>query len=108
MGPLRTAESTFYRVGVSFEEAVHTLDAQLANLMELARFIVAYVHAVVLADERLLTNRAFVERIDLQQFRFDLDEMRDRYAQCADATELYAWSFDPNVFDRFRPHAASV
>jgi len=108
MGPLRTAESTFYRVGVSFEEAVHILDAQLANLTELARFIVAYVHAVVLADERLLTNRAFVERIDLHQFRFDLDEMRDRYAQCADATELYAWSFDPRVFDRFRPHAASV
>jgi len=108
MGSLHTAESTFYRVGVSFEEAIHTLDAQLANLMELARFIVAYVHAVVLADERLLTNRAFVEHIDLHQFRFDLDEMRDRYARYANATELYTWSFDSSVFDQFRPSAASV
>jgi flavin-dependent dehydrogenase len=106
VGPLRTAESTFYRVGISFEEAVRTLDEQLANLMELARFIVAHVHAVVLADERLLTNRVFVEHIDLHQLRFDLDEMRDRYTQCADATELYTWSFDPSVFDRFRPHVA--
>jgi len=105
MGPLRTAESTFYRVGVSFEEAVRILDAQLTNLMELARFIVAHVHAVVLADEHLLTNRAFVERIDLHQLRFDLDEMRDRYAQCADATDLYTWSFDSSAFDQFRPHA---
>jgi hypothetical protein len=108
MGPLRTAESTFYRVGISFEEAVRTLDEQLANLMELARFIVAHVYAVVLADERLLTNRAFVEHIDFHQLRFDLDEMRDRYAQYADATELYTWSFDPSVFDRFRPQVALV
>ena len=36
LGPLRTAESTFYRVGVSVEEARCILDEQLANLTELA------------------------------------------------------------------------
>ena len=79
LGALRTAESTFYRVGVSVEEARCILDEQLANLKELARYIVAYVSSVVLADERVLTNRAFIERIDLQNLRFDPGAMYDRY-----------------------------
>ena len=36
-----------------------------------------------LADERVLTNRAFIEGIDLQNLRFDPGAMCDRYAQCA-------------------------
>jgi len=51
LGALRAAESTFYRVGVSVAEARGILDEQLTNLRELARHIVAYVSAVVLADE---------------------------------------------------------
>ena len=108
LGPLRSAESTFYRVGVSIEEAVRVLDAQLANLMELARFIVAYVHSIVLADERLLTDRAFVEEIDLHHLSFNVEEMRAHYAQYAHSTERYSWSFDPRALDRFRPHTTSL
>ena len=102
LGPLRTAESTFYRVGVSLEEAITILDMQVANLRELARYIVAYIHSVVLSDERLLTNRSFIESIDLQHFRFDVDEMRNGYAQHIDSAELYEWSFDPYVLGQFR------
>jgi flavin-dependent dehydrogenase len=108
IGALRTAESTFYRVGISVAEAPRILDEQLASLRELARYIVAYVSSVVLADERVLTNRAFVEGIDLQNFRFDPVAMYDRYVQCAGVTEPYAWSFDPSVLDHLQtePHTA--
>jgi flavin-dependent dehydrogenase len=107
-GSLRKAESTFYRVGVSVEEAIAILDAQLANLKELAHYIVAHINSVVLADERVLTNRSFVESIDLQHLCFDPDEMHARYTQCANSAEQYAWSFDPSVLDQFRtePRAA--
>jgi flavin-dependent dehydrogenase len=106
LGALRTAESTFYRVGVSVEEARDILDEQLANLTELARYIVAYVSSVVLADERVLTNRAFVEGIDLQNLRFDPGAMYDRYTPCAAVPEPYAWSFDPFVLGHLQtePH----
>jgi 2-polyprenyl-6-methoxyphenol hydroxylase-like FAD-dependent oxidoreductase len=102
IGTLRTAESTFYRVGVSVEEARRILDEQLANLKELARYIVAYVSSVVLADDRMLTNRAFIESIDLHNLRFAPDEISDRYARYAGTTEPYVWSFDPSVLDQFR------
>jgi hypothetical protein len=102
LGPLRTAESTFYRVGVSVEEAIQLLDSQIANLRELARFIVVYISSVVLRDEHLLTNRSFIESIDLQDFHFDPDEIRHRYAKCSASIGLYSWSFDPRVLSQFR------
>jgi flavin-dependent dehydrogenase len=102
LGPLRTAESTFYRVGVSVEDAVAILEAQLTNLKELARYIVAYIYSVVLSDECVLTNRAFIESIDLQHFRFDPDEMHDHYARYAALGDLYVWPFDPFVLGQFR------
>jgi hypothetical protein len=108
IGALRSAESTFYRVGVSPAEAREVLDEQLENLRELARFVVAHVHSVVLGDEGVVANRPFVESIDLENFRFDEDEMRARYAEYAGAAEQYTWAFDPTVLRRFRtePRAA--
>lgn len=102
IGALRVAESTFYRVGVTVEEAREVLDEQLANLMELARFIVAHVHSVVLGDASVITNRSFVESIDLDNFYFDESRMCERYAVHAETTERYVWAFDPSVLDRFR------
>jgi flavin-dependent dehydrogenase len=108
IGALRTAESTFYRVGVSVEEARDILDEQLDNLKELARYIVAYVSSVVLADEGVLTNRAFVESVDLRNLRFDPGELYDCYAQYAEATAPYAWSFDPCVLGQLRPEPCAA
>lgn len=98
---LRTAESTFYRVGVSVDEARRILDEQLLNLKELARFIVAHIHSVVLADESVLTNRAFVESLNLSDLRFDLEEMRAHYGRHEQAPDQYLWSFDPFVLKKF-------
>ncbi|MBA3241157.1 MAG: hypothetical protein H0T60_08010 [Acidobacteria bacterium] len=100
--PLRTAEGAFYSVGVTVEEAKEVLAAQLDNLMELARYIAAYVASVVLDDERALTNAEFVEGIDLDHLRFDPGEMRARYAACAGAARRYEWSFDSRALDVFR------
>jgi 2-polyprenyl-6-methoxyphenol hydroxylase-like FAD-dependent oxidoreductase len=108
IGSLRMAESMFYRIGVSVEEAQSVLEAQLTNLKELARYIVVYIHSVVLSDEGVLTNRSFIESIDLQDFRFDPAEMHERYAPYTDSAEPYAWSFDPFVLRQFRTEPRAV
>lgn len=109
IGTLRTAEHTFYRVGVSVEEARHVLDEQLTSLRELARYIVAYAGSIVLEDKQVLTNRAFVESINLQDIRFDPEDMAERYTQCVDThEEPYPWSFDPFVLERFRTEAQTA
>ena len=101
LAALFNAEKTFYRVGVSAEEARQVLDEQLSNLREMARFFFAHVSAAVLEDARALTNRNFVEGIDLNRFRFDPAEMRERFAACEDSAGQYEWSFDPTVLTRF-------
>jgi 2-polyprenyl-6-methoxyphenol hydroxylase-like FAD-dependent oxidoreductase len=103
--PLRRAEKTFYRVGVSADEARRVLDLQLANLRELARYLVAHVYSVVLSDERALTNRAFVESIDLYRLCFDPAGMCEHYARHADLPGCYQWSFDVSALAHF--HAGS-
>jgi 2-polyprenyl-6-methoxyphenol hydroxylase-like FAD-dependent oxidoreductase len=102
IGSLRTAESTFYRTDISAEEALSVLETQITNLKELARYIVAHVHSVVLSDERVLTNRSFIESIDIQDFHFDPDEMHEYYAHYVDLVEQYEWSFNPFVLSQFR------
>jgi hypothetical protein len=99
--PLKRAEQTFYRVGVSREEAKQTLDEQLANLHELARFLVAHVCSVVLGDPRVLTSRSFVECIDLKHLTFDPALMRAACALCAESGPPYDWTFDPHALRAF-------
>jgi flavin-dependent dehydrogenase len=107
IGPLCTAERAFYCVNVSVDEARRVLDLQLANLQELARFIVAHIASAVLGDERILTSEAFVERIHLEDLRFDPDGMQEQWDECADSCNLYEWSFDPFVLSQFRLQAAA-
>ena len=57
---------------------------------------------MVLDDKRVLTNRRFVEGLDIQTLEFDPEAMRQRYAACVDDEEMYPWPFDPYVMDRFR------
>jgi len=108
IGPLRTAERVFYCVNVSVDEARRVLDLQLANLQQLARFVVAHITSAVLADDRILTNEAFVERIDLEHLRFDPDGMQEQWEECADSRSLYEWSFDPFVLSQFRLQAPAL
>jgi hypothetical protein len=105
--PLRRAEKTFYRVGVSVEEARKILDEQLANLKEFARFIFTHISANTLGDESLLTNRAFIESIDLNSFSFDLTEISERAEAYADEKEIYEWSFNPHTLKCFKAESHS-
>src|SRR5205823_2113547 len=100
--PLRTAESAFYEVGLTAEEAGRVLDRHLVNLSELARFIVAHVTSVVVGDRRVLTDAAFVDRIKLEDVRFDAERMRADHAAGAPSGAARRWSFDPFVLDPFR------
>jgi len=108
MAALFEAEKTFYRVGVSVEEARLVLDEQLSNLKEMARFFVAHISASVVGDERALTNRTFVEGIELDRFTFDPEQICERYAACEGDGELYEWSFDPRSLQRFNPAATET
>lgn len=99
---LREAEKTFYKVGVSVDEAKKVLGEQVANLEELARFIVAHVVAVMIDDERVMTNRRFLEEIDLRAVPYDLDALCRQYQEIAGTDASWEWSFDPAVLQRFR------
>ncbi len=98
--PLADAEKTFYRVGVSVEESRQVLDEQLANLRELARFIAAQICASVIGDARVLTNRRFVEGLDINRLEFDPEAIRESYRACASAAGEYPWKLDPHVLRR--------
>jgi flavin-dependent dehydrogenase len=104
IGALRTAESTFYEIGVSVDEARQVLDEQLENLEQLARYIVTYIHAAVLKDEGILVNRPFVESIDFKRLSFDPDQMQAAWAALPASTDCYDWPFDPYAIGRqFHP-----
>ena len=83
------------------EEARKVLADQLTSLRELARFTVAHVASVVLRDTRALTDREFVEGIDLAAFRFDPEEMRRRLDASTGVAGDYAWTFDPLLLQGF-------
>lgn len=108
IGSLAEAAETFYEVGVSVDEAKKILGRQVGNLEELARFIGAHVASVVLDDRKVLTNRKFVEGLDIAGLVFDPQAMRRRWAACAGHDDLYHWSFDPFVMDRFRTPALAA
>lgn len=104
LGPLKAAESTFYRVGVPVEEARRIVADQVASLEQMVRLIAARIAAVVLGEPRILRNRAYVEAIDPNDETFDPEAMAARWAACAtsaEADEEYPWPFDPSVLDRF-------
>ncbi len=103
IGALKTAESTFYEVGLTVDEAKKVLTNQLDSLMELARYMVTYIYSSVLSDSGVLTNRAFIEQIDLHHLTFDADSMQKIYASFVKEAAAYEWSFDPFVMEHFRP-----
>lgn len=108
--PLRRAEKTFYEIGVTVEEARRVLDAQLANLDELAAFLITRVAAVVLDDESLLADRRFAADLDPATVCFDPDAFarhRDRSSSQPLAAE-HAWSFDTSVMQRFSASRRAV
>jgi hypothetical protein len=98
--PLADAEKTFYRVGVSIEESRQILDEQLTNLKEMARFIAAQICASVLGDIRVLTNRRFVESLDIMRLHFDPEAIRENHVAVEDSSAEYVWTLDSQVLRR--------
>ena len=101
IGALGVAEETFYKVGVSVDEARAILDDQLANAIELARFVAAHIYASVLEEPALLRNRSFLASLDLERLAFDPAQMRRQAGAHAAAGEPYRWPWNPDVTTRF-------
>jgi 2-polyprenyl-6-methoxyphenol hydroxylase-like FAD-dependent oxidoreductase len=103
VGALVSAEMTFYKVGVSVDEARDVLDDQLENLKDLARWTAAHVAAAVLDDPRAATNAAFIRGIDINDLQFDPEAMAARLeTACRETSETYTWRFDVPCMARFK------
>jgi len=103
VGALAASELTFYKVGVSRDEAREVLDEQLDNLRDLARWTAAHVASVVLDDPRAATNAAFIRGIDIDNLQFNPEAMAERLeAACRETSEAYVWRFAVPCMARFR------
>jgi flavin-dependent dehydrogenase len=103
VGALAAAELTFYKIGVSLDEAREVLDEQLDNLRDLARWTAAHIAAVVLDDPRAATNAAFIRGIDVNDLQLDPEAMAARLeAACRETSETYAWQFEVPCMARFK------
>jgi flavin-dependent dehydrogenase len=101
IAPLKNAEALFYQIGLSSGAALDLLDEHLGRLKELARYIVAHASSRVVGQKSLLTNRAFVESIRLNQVSFDPEAIRAHWSAAAAQTREFQWSFDPHVLSPF-------
>lgn len=99
---LAVAESTFYKVGVSLDEARRVLDMQLENTNMLARYIAVHIYAMVLEAPELVWNKAFVEQLDIERLTFDPARMCADYDMYRGSTERYMWP------PRWNPEAGFV
>jgi 2-polyprenyl-6-methoxyphenol hydroxylase-like FAD-dependent oxidoreductase len=109
VGALASSELTFYKVGVTLDEARQVLDEQLENLRDLARWTAAHIASVVLDDPRAVTNAAFIRGIDIENLQFDPEEMARRLeAACRETGESYAWRFEVPCMQRFRTERLAV
>ncbi|HEX6464202.1 MAG TPA: hypothetical protein VFZ98_07115, partial [Vicinamibacterales bacterium] len=103
-GGLGVAEKTFYKVGVTIDEARAILDVQLDNARRLALYTAAHIYAMVLDAPELVRNRAFLEQLDLERLSFDPERMHSEYALFAASAEPYPWppNWNPEAAFRFK------
>jgi len=88
---LAVAEQTFYKIGVSIEEARAILDEQLANTRTLATYTAAHIYAMVLNEPGLVWNRSFMENLDIERLSFNPERMRAEYAAHTHNADRYEW-----------------
>jgi flavin-dependent dehydrogenase len=105
IGSLKTAESSFYEVGLTVDESKKVLSLQLDNLLELGLYMTTYIYSSVLEDSSVLANRSFIDQIDLHDLKFDPDAMKQTYDSCNPDGTPYEWSFDPDVMEHFRSNS---
>jgi flavin-dependent dehydrogenase len=107
---LDTAEQSFYKVGVSIDEARAVLDEQFANTMTLARYIAAHIYAMVLENPAIVWNQSFVSSLNLEKLWFDPARMAADYAPHAACPERYMWpmGWNPEAAFCFRTPRKTV
>jgi len=103
MAPLRDAEKLFYQAGLEPDEAVEVVDRFLERLKDFARYILSHIYASVLGNREVLTNAAFIRSLKLRHTVFDPERMREHYAEHAGSTEMFEWTLNPHVLERFVP-----
>ena len=54
----------------------------------------------MIGDARVLTNRRFVEGLDINRLQFDPAAIHESYRACASAAAVYPWKLDPHVLRR--------
>jgi hypothetical protein len=81
------------------------LDGQLVNLEALVRWIVAHLSSVVIGVPEAASNASFIAGFDLDDLRFDPEELRARWEACAGTPEKQVWPFDVPCMRRFHPES---
>jgi flavin-dependent dehydrogenase len=99
---LAVAEQTFYKVGVSLDEARTIIDDQLANTMLLAKYTAAHIYAMVLNEPNAVWNKSFIESLDTERLALDPAQMRAEYAAHAGCTDRFPWPMGWNPEAAFR------
>jgi hypothetical protein len=105
-GHLRSAETCFYKVGLSSEEARRVLDEQLVQLEELARFVVAHVAWAATGDPRARSS-AFVRGIEFEELGFDIEQLNARLAALPQDSPPHAWALPTPCLRRFESGAVA-
>jgi flavin-dependent dehydrogenase len=100
--PLKNAETLFYRIGLTREEAAQILQRQLDIVVEYGKLIVAHIASQVLDEPDIAYSREFFDRVDLATIEFDEAKFRMIWDACPRGGDPYMSCVDPCVFDRFR------
>jgi flavin-dependent dehydrogenase len=103
---LAKAEQLFYQVGLSAPECLEALEAAMANIEKLARFIAVYVYSAVLGNKCLLTNKELAESIQLDNLCFDPESMRQQCSQLRQAEGRKLLDAAAQFIAEFSPQAA--
>jgi flavin-dependent dehydrogenase len=100
--PLKKAQELFYQVGLTPQECIRTLKRQMANVEQMASFIVGYIYSVVLDDDNVLAARNFVEDMDLANLEFNPDKMREAAPALHGAREAKLTKIGADFIAQFR------
>ncbi|HXU46245.1 MAG TPA: FAD-dependent oxidoreductase [Thermoanaerobaculia bacterium] len=100
IGPLKESQEYFYEIGVHPSEARDLLDRALSRLDVQARHAVAQVASTVLGTEEVLRSKAFAERFDVDDLRFDPEELARIWEETRDVPGTMDWGFDPMALRR--------
>jgi hypothetical protein len=94
LGALRSAESLFYRVGLTATEATTILAQESVKLSEFARSIVACICASVSGNEGLLRDHSFIAGLDLDNLVFNAELICQKTESLNDANPAYSCGVD--------------